>query len=171
MTLLRLLAGAALVLPCLAQNTPDLARILSFETEHPNGFPGGWGGGPRETISVDDKVVHGGKWSVRLRRKEGESGDFSTITKGFPVDFTGSTLVLRGFLRTEDVTGFAGLFSLPGGLSTMISGLGVFYPDKKPTQRVGIVPDIEVKPTITGIRAGRDELVEEAVRQILGGAH
>jgi hypothetical protein len=36
---------------------------------------------------------------------------------------------------------------------------------------VGIVPDIEVKPTITGIRAGRDELVEEAVRQILGGAH
>ena len=50
----------------------------------------------------------------------------------------------------------------------MISGIGVFYPDKKPTQRVGIVPDVEVQPTIAGIRAGRDEVLEEALRQILG---
>ncbi len=50
----------------------------------------------------------------------------------------------------------------------MISGIGVFYPDKKPTQRVGIVPDVEVRPTIAGIRAGRDEVLEEALRQILG---
>jgi C-terminal processing protease CtpA/Prc len=57
---------------------------------------------------------------------------------------------------------------LPGGLSTMISGIGVFYPDKTPTQRVGIVPDVEVRPTIAGIRAGRDEVLEEALRQVLG---
>jgi C-terminal processing protease CtpA/Prc len=50
----------------------------------------------------------------------------------------------------------------------MISGIGVFYPDKRPTQRVGIVPDVEVQPTIAGIRAGRDEVLEEALRQILG---
>jgi len=56
---------------------------------------------------------------------------------------------------------------LPGGLSTMISGIGVFYPDKKPTQRIGIIPDVEVKPTIAGIRAGRDEVLEAALRQIL----
>jgi C-terminal processing protease CtpA/Prc len=57
---------------------------------------------------------------------------------------------------------------LPGGHRTMISGLGVFYPDKKPTQRVGIIPDVEVKPTIAGIRANRDEVLEEALRRILG---
>jgi hypothetical protein len=57
---------------------------------------------------------------------------------------------------------------LPGGLRSMLSGLGVFYPDKTPTQRVGIVPDIEVKPTIEGIRAGRDEVLEEAIREIRG---
>ena len=45
----------------------------------------------------------------------------------------------------------------------MISGIGVFYPDKSPTQRVGIVPDIEVSPTVEGIRTGRDEVLE-AVR-------
>jgi C-terminal processing protease CtpA/Prc len=55
---------------------------------------------------------------------------------------------------------------LPGGLNTAISGIGVFYPDKKPTQRIGIIPDFEVKPTIAGIRAGRDEVLEEALRQI-----
>ena len=55
---------------------------------------------------------------------------------------------------------------LPGGLRTVISGIGVFYPDKKPTQRIGIVPDVEVKPTIAGIRAGRDEVLEAALRQI-----
>jgi hypothetical protein len=47
----------------------------------------------------------------------------------------------------------------------------VFYPDKRPTQRVGIVPDIKVTPMIEGIRAGRDELIEEAIRLIEGGGH
>ncbi|MEO0733748.1 MAG: S41 family peptidase, partial [Bacteroidota bacterium] len=56
---------------------------------------------------------------------------------------------------------------LPGGMRTMISGLGVFYPDGEATQRVGIVPDIEMKPTIAGIRAGRDELLERAIQEIL----
>jgi C-terminal processing protease CtpA/Prc len=57
---------------------------------------------------------------------------------------------------------------LPGGHRSMISGIGVFYPDKKPTQRVGIIPDIQIEPTIAGVRAGRDEVLEEALRQILG---
>lgn len=50
----------------------------------------------------------------------------------------------------------------------MISGIGVFYPDKRPTQRVGIVLDIEARPTIQGIRSGRDEVLEVALREILG---
>jgi C-terminal processing protease CtpA/Prc len=50
----------------------------------------------------------------------------------------------------------------------MISGIGVFYPDKRPTQRIGIVPDIEVSPTVEGIRRGRDEVLIAAVKQIVG---
>ena len=50
----------------------------------------------------------------------------------------------------------------------MISGIGVFYADRRPTQRIGIIPDIEVKPTLAGIKAGRDEVLEAALRQILG---
>jgi C-terminal processing protease CtpA/Prc len=56
---------------------------------------------------------------------------------------------------------------LPGGLQTMISGIGVFYPDKSPTQRVGIIPDIVATPTREGIRSGRDEVLEAALSHLL----
>lgn len=56
---------------------------------------------------------------------------------------------------------------LPGGLRTMISGIGVYYPNGKETQRVGIVPDIIVKPSIEGIKKGKDELLERAIEVII----
>jgi hypothetical protein len=56
---------------------------------------------------------------------------------------------------------------LPGGVLTMISGIGVYYPDGTETQRIGIVPDVECKPTIQGVREGRDELLEKAIEIIL----
>jgi C-terminal processing protease CtpA/Prc len=49
-----------------------------------------------------------------------------------------------------------------------MSGVGVFRSDESPTQRIGIVPDIESKPTIAGLRAGRDEVLEVAIREIVG---
>jgi len=55
---------------------------------------------------------------------------------------------------------------LPGGLRTMISGIGVYYPNGKETQRVGIVPEIVVKPTIKGIKNGKDEVLERAIKVI-----
>lgn len=44
----------------------------------------------------------------------------------------------------------------------------MYYPNGGETQRVGIVPDIEVKPTIERIKNGKDELIEKAVELILG---
>lgn len=56
---------------------------------------------------------------------------------------------------------------MPGDLFTSISGVGVFYPDRRPTQRVGIVPDVVVESTIAAVRAGRDPVREEALLLIL----
>ncbi|MGB3079913.1 MAG: S41 family peptidase [Saprospiraceae bacterium] len=67
---------------------------------------------------------------------------------------------------TAGADGNVSQFYLPGGISTMISGIGVYYPDGKETQRIGIVPDIEIKPTIKGIKEGRDELLEKAIEII-----
>lgn len=64
---------------------------------------------------------------------------------------------------TAGADGDVSQFSLPGGISTMISGIGVYYPDGRETQRVGIIPDIEVKPTIKGITEGKDELLDKAI--------
>jgi C-terminal processing protease CtpA/Prc len=57
---------------------------------------------------------------------------------------------------------------LPGGLRTGISGIGVYYPDGRQTQQIGIVPQVEVKPTILGIAEGRDEPLEKALQLING---
>ncbi len=65
--------------------------------------------------------------------------------------------------QTAGADGNVVRMTLPGGIHTIFSGLGVFYPDGKPTQRVGIVPDIHVEPTIAGLRAGRDEVLERAI--------
>ncbi|HEX7458241.1 MAG TPA: S41 family peptidase [Ginsengibacter sp.] len=68
--------------------------------------------------------------------------------------------------QTQGADGNVSFIPLPGGLKAGISGIGVYYPDGRETQRIGIVPDIEVKPTIQGIREGRDELLEKAIEII-----
>ncbi|MDR1180380.1 MAG: peptidase S41 [Bacteroidales bacterium] len=68
--------------------------------------------------------------------------------------------------QTQGADGNVSFIPLPGGLKAGISGIGVYYPDGRGTQRIGIVPDIEVKPTIQGIREGRDELLEKAIEII-----
>lgn len=55
---------------------------------------------------------------------------------------------------------------LPGGYRTAFSGIGVYYPDGRKTQRVGIVPDILIQPTSQGIRERRDEVLERAMTLI-----
>lgn len=58
------------------------------------------------------------------------------------------------------------IFYLPGNIITYFTGIGVYYPDGRETQRVGIVPNIEVKPTIEGVKNGRDEVLEKAINII-----
>jgi C-terminal processing protease CtpA/Prc len=67
---------------------------------------------------------------------------------------------------TSGADGNLSSFVLPGAIHTAISGGGIYYPDGRETQRVGIVPDVEVKPTIKGIAEGRDEVLEKAVQLI-----
>ncbi|MDD4364072.1 MAG: S41 family peptidase [Mariniphaga sp.] len=68
---------------------------------------------------------------------------------------------------TAGADGNVSTIVLPGGLRTMISGIGVYYPDGTETQKVGIIPDIEVNPTINGIKNSKDELIEKAIEIIL----
>jgi C-terminal processing protease CtpA/Prc len=58
---------------------------------------------------------------------------------------------------------------LPGHLVTMISGLGVLYPDGTDAQRAGVKIDIKAEPTIKGIREGKDEVLDKAKELIMNG--
>lgn len=67
---------------------------------------------------------------------------------------------------TAGADGNVSSINLPGGLRSWISGLGVLYPDGTDTQRIGIVPDVVVLPTIDGIKNRRDEVLEKAIEII-----
>ncbi len=86
---------AALALPCFGQaqsplTQAQLTKLLTFEDEHTGSLPAGWSGGPVGTITADDRIRHGGKWSARLERSADSAQTFSTITKVIPITFTGS---------------------------------------------------------------------------------
>lgn len=72
--------------------------------------------------------------------------------------------------QTAAADGNVSYIYLPGNIRTAFSGLGVFYPDGRETQRIGIVPDIKFHPTIEGVRAGKDEMLEYALNCELIGA-
>ncbi|PKV52797.1 C-terminal processing protease CtpA/Prc [Aquimarina sp. MAR_2010_214] len=69
--------------------------------------------------------------------------------------------------QTAGADGNISKINLPGNISTMISGLGVYYPNGDETQGIGIVPDVQVNLTIEGIKSGKDEILESAKQYIL----
>jgi C-terminal processing protease CtpA/Prc len=55
---------------------------------------------------------------------------------------------------------------LPGFSSVRFSGAEVRHADGRQLQRIGLVPDVPVAPTIQGIRDGKDEVLDRAVRYL-----
>jgi C-terminal processing protease CtpA/Prc len=56
---------------------------------------------------------------------------------------------------------------LPGGLYVSFTGHDVRHADGRQLQRIGLQPQVSVRPTAAGIRAGRDEVLERAL-ELLG---
>ncbi len=69
--------------------------------------------------------------------------------------------------QTSGADGNVSTIIFPGNYKTYMTGIGVYYPDGTETQRIGIVPDIVVKPTIAGIKAGKDEVLERGISEAL----
>ena len=72
-----------------------------------------------------------------------------------PVEFVGSPSAgTNGDIRT---------LALPGGVFVSYSGYEVTHADGRQFQRIGIVPQVPVAPTVDGLRAGRDDVLERAL--------
>jgi len=108
----------------------------------------------------DNKDYYKGKVFILINETTQSQAEYTTMALRNAPNATviGST--------TAGADGNISRIILPGGIKTMFSGIGVYYPDGRKTQRVGIIPDIELKPTVEGIRAGKDELLEKA-REIM----
>jgi acyl carrier protein len=59
-----------------------------------------------------------------------------------------------------DVTGF----TLPGGIHVNFTGHDIRHADGRQLQRIGLQPDVVAAPTRAGIREGKDEVLERAIR-------
>jgi C-terminal processing protease CtpA/Prc len=129
------------------QVNPDHPGEFVFRDGHKVGISRGWTYKGEKVIVLVNEISQSQAEYTAMAFK---AGDRTTII--------GST--------TAGADGNVSSISLPGGMRTAISGIGVYYPDGTETQRVGIVPDIEVKPTIEGIKDGRDELMEKAIELI-----
>ena len=57
---------------------------------------------------------------------------------------------------TQGANGDVTYFMAPGGVRISFTGHDVRWPDGKQLRRVGLTPDVLVRPTIAGIQAGRD---------------
>ena len=112
------------------------------------------------TVGKSNKEYFKGKVIILVNETTQSQAEYTTMALRVAPNATvvGST--------TAGADGNVSQFTLPGGINTMISGIGVYYPDGKETQRIGMIPDIVIKPTIKGIKQDRDELLEKAIELI-----
>jgi len=85
----------------------------------------------------------------------------------------GFVMTLQAYPRTRTVgsttagaNGNQTFITLPGDLTISFSGVVIKYPDGTPTQRHGVRIDVPVRPTAAGLAAGRDEVLEKALRLV-----
>jgi C-terminal processing protease CtpA/Prc len=65
--------------------------------------------------------------------------------------------------RTAGANGDVTTTCLPGNVCVMFTGHDVRHADGRTLQRVGLEPDIEVRPTLKGLRDGKDEVLDRAL--------
>lgn len=56
--------------------------------------------------------------------------------------------------------------ALPGGNFIQFTSRAIYTPEGGQTQRIGLAPDIYIERTIAGVRDGRDEFIEAAIKFI-----
>lgn len=111
-------------------------------------------------VGGENKNYYKGKIVVIVNECTQSNGEFTAMAlRKYP------NAVVIGE-NTIGADGDVAVINLPGGLTTSITGIGIYTPEGEETQRVGIKPDIYVEPTIKGIRAGKDELFDKAIEII-----
>jgi carboxyl-terminal processing protease len=100
----------------------------------------------RVILLVDSRTQSAAEWSCMIMQTYGKVTVIGSPTAGADGNVTRTTL--------------------PGGYKLSFSGLGIYYPDDRETQRVGIPIDIRVDYTIKDVIAKSDPVLKRAVEFI-----
>lgn len=131
----------------------DFVKFIEPDMNYPGKFI--WRNGT--TCGSNGVERYSGKVIVLVNEETQSQAEFTAMSFQ-----TAKDAIIIGS-QTAGADGNISKIELVGGFSTYISGIGVFYPDGRETQRIGIVPNIEVKPTIEGIQNNKDEVLEKAI--------
>lgn len=81
--------------------------------------------------------------------------------------FSGNTTIIGS--QTAGADGDVKRLALPGGYRFSFTGNGIFYPDGRETQRIGIRPDIYFRPSAEDLSGPGDAHLQRAVKFIREG--
>jgi hypothetical protein len=92
---------------------------------------------------------------------DASAGSFSENFMGYIKDFKLGTIIGQS---TTGSNGNINVFYLPGGYSMTFTGMLVTNQNGNGSHLQGVTPDIPVNPTREGIRQGKDEIIETAIK-------
>ena len=98
-------------------------------------------------------------------------GRVAFLTGGGAISYAESVMAIVAHYRLAEIFGEATAgangnvnpFTLPGGFRVAYTGMKVLHHDGSQHHLLGVVPTVPVQPTIAGVRAGRDEVLEQAL--------
>jgi C-terminal processing protease CtpA/Prc len=120
-------------------------------------------GGPADRLTFDatippaDGRLYTGKTAMLIDERTMSQAEHT----GLLLEAAGGTKFVGS--PTAGANGDTTSLAVPGGLTVSFTGQEVRHADGRQLQRVGLRPDIEARPTLAGIRSGRDEVLERAV--------
>ncbi len=144
------------LVPYFSSKTTSFAKMAIGNINNPGEFQYI----PIQPLFVSKEGVYNGKLVVVVNENTQSMGEFTAMA----FRAINNSIIIGS--TTAGTDGAVREVFLPGNLKTLITGYGIFYPDGKQTQRVGIVPDIIVKPTVEGIKNRKDEVFEKAIEII-----
>ena len=113
-----------------------------------------------QTAGVRNRRYYTGKIVVLVDHNTSYNGILTAMAlRAMP----NSVIVGSPVVLDSRANGSIKFFPLTGNFWGGMPGYGLYYPNGEDIAEIGIVPDIEVKPTTRGISEGRDEVLERAI--------
>lgn len=110
-----------------------------------------------QTIGNSDKWKYRGRTAMLVDERTAGAGEQAALflEAANKTEFIGAPSAGADSVLTN--------FSIPGGITVWLSGEDIRHANGGKLQRTGLQPNVNAAPTIAGIRAGRDEVLEKAL--------